>query len=97
YEPYYGGEPMFLLPHGFLPLPWLEEFCSPSINLSLAITGAGTGKTCGIAIAMLAYCALYPGFSALNVAPTGYQAALMLSEISKWCSPGSPFREMGFI
>lgn len=97
YDPYYGDNPMFLLPHGFLPLPWLDAFCSPLTSLALAITGTGSGKTCGIAIAMLAYGALYPGFSALNVAPTGYQASLMLGEISKWCSPGSPFRDMGFI
>lgn len=97
YDPYYGDNPMFLLPHGFLPLPWLDEFCSPRTSLALAITGTGSGKTAGVAIAMLAYCALYPGFSALNVAPTGYQASLMLGEISKWCSPGSPFRDMGFI
>ncbi len=89
---HYNGYPVFLLRHGFLMLPWLNRFISPDINLGLAIAGAGSGKTCSLAIAMLSYCAMYPGFRALNVAPTGYQAELMLGEIEKWCANKSLFR-----
>jgi len=92
WDPYYMGEPMFLLRHGFLTLPWIKEFISPAINLGLAITGTGTGKTASVAVAMLAYAAIYPGSRWLNVAPTSYQASLMLGEVSKWCAKESPFR-----
>ena len=92
WDPHYQGYPVFLLPHGFLMLPWISELVSPRINLGLSVTGTGTGKTCAIAVAMLAYAALYPGSRWLNVAPTSYQASLMLGEIDKWCAIGSPFR-----
>lgn len=83
--PYYGQEPLFLLHHGFRMLPWLESFLNPSVPLGIAITGTGTGKTCGVAIWALACCALFPGFRFLNVAPSRVQAELMLNEIEKWC------------
>lgn len=82
---YYGSEPMFLLPHGFRMLPWVKEFLNPSIPLGIAITGTGTGKTCGLAIYYLSCCALFPGFKFLNLAPSRVQAELMLGEIEKWC------------
>lgn len=92
WDEHYGGYPVFLLPHGFLMLPWVNELVSPRVNLGLAITGTGTGKTCSVAIAMLSYAAMYPGSRWINVAPTGYQASLMLGEIEKWCAATSPFR-----
>lgn len=86
WDTHYGEYPMILLPHGFRSLPWIRELISPQIGLAIAVTGTGSGKTCSVAIAALTYCALYPGFRFLNVAPTGAQAALMLGEIEKWCA-----------
>lgn len=86
WDEYYGGEPMFLLPHGFRTLPWIRQFISPQITRGLAVTGTGTGKTAGVAIAALSYCAILPGFRFLNVAPTSEQANLVLGEVEKWCS-----------
>lgn len=86
WDEYYGGYPMILLPHGFRSLDWLKRLISPQINLAVAVTGTGSGKTAGCAIAALSYCALYPGFRFLNMAPTGAQANLMLAEIEKWCT-----------
>lgn len=82
----YEGEPVFLLPHGFRMLPWLREFLNPQTPLGIAIAGAGSGKTSGVAIFALTCCALFPGFRFLNVAPSEVQARLMLDEIEKWCS-----------
>ena len=92
WDSHYGDYPMILVPHGFRMLPWLRQMVSPEIGLGLAITGAGSGKTAGVCMAALSYAALYPGFRFLNVAPTSYQASLMLTEIEKWCVPSSPFR-----
>jgi len=86
WDPYYSGYPMFLLPHGFRILPWIERFLTPGISLGLAVTGAGTGKTACCAVVGLTFCALLPGFRFLNVAPTSAQSELMLGEIEKWCS-----------
>ncbi len=87
YSPgFYGGEPMFLLPHGFRSLPWMKKFLNPEIPLGIAITGTGSGKTAGTAIFALMCCALFPGFKFLNVAPSETQARLMLGEVDKWCS-----------
>ncbi len=86
WDRYYGSYPMFLLPHGFRGLPWVKRLLSPDINIGVAVTGAGTGKTTEVAIAALTYCALYPGFRFLNVAPTATQADLMLGEVDKWAS-----------
>lgn len=86
WDPYYGSYPMFLLPHGFRVLPWIEQFVGPGISLGLAVTGAGTGKTACCAVIGLTFCALLPGFRFLNVAPTGAQSELMLGEVEKWCS-----------
>jgi hypothetical protein len=83
---FYGDDPMFLLRHGFRTLPWLKMFLNPEIPLGIAITGTGTGKTCGVAIWALTMCALFPGFRFLNVAPSRTQAELMLNEVEKWCS-----------
>lgn len=84
-EPYYGDYPLFLLHHGFRMLPWLKQFMNPSVPLGIAITGTGTGKTCGVAIYALACCAIFPGFRFLNLAPSRMQAELMLGEVEKWC------------
>ena len=84
WDPYYVPDPIFLLPHGFRILPWLKELIDPKVAYGLAITGAGTGKTCNVAVAALAMCALHPGYSFLNVAPTSKQASFMLKEIEKW-------------
>lgn len=81
----YGGEPIFLLPHGFRTLPWLREFLDPAIPYGIAVAGAGSGKTCGVAVFALMCCALFPGFKFLNVAPTRTQSKLMLAEVEKWC------------
>lgn len=84
--PYYGNYPLFLLHHGFIMLPWLKKFLTPSVPLGIAITGSGTGKTAGVAIWALTMCALFPGFRFLNIAASRTQAELMLGEIEKWCS-----------
>jgi hypothetical protein len=84
-QAYYGTDPMFLLPHGFRMLSWVKRFLNPAIPLGVAITGTGTGKTCGLAIYYLTCCALFPGFKFLNLAPSRVQAELMLGEIEKWC------------
>lgn len=84
WDPYYQGEPIFLLPHGFRTLPWIRRLLSPTITRGLATTGTGSGKTCNVAIMALTYCAIMPGFRFLNLAPSQSQAALMLGEIEKW-------------
>lgn len=84
WDPYYGDYPMILLPHGFRSLPWVKEFVNPRITKGLAITGTGSGKTAGLAIAALSYCALYPGFGFLNVAQQQATSQLMLNEVVKW-------------
>jgi len=81
----YSGNPIFLIPHGFRTLPWLRRFLNPAVPLGIAIAGAGSGKSSGTAIFALMYCALFPGFRFLNVAPTATQAKLMLAEVEKWC------------
>jgi len=91
WDPYYaGGYPMILLPHGYRLLPWVKEFINPRITKALAITGTGSGKTSGVAIAALSYCALYPGFGFLNVAQQQATSQLMLNEVVKWVTD-SPF------
>lgn len=90
---YYGDNPIFLLPHGFKTLPWLVEFLNPAIPVGAAITGAGTGKTAGVGIVALMWCAVHPGFRFLNVAPTGAQAELILGEVEKWAGSQVPFRK----
>lgn len=92
WDEYYGGEPMFLLPHGYRLLPWITEFVSAKVEKALAITGTGTGKTSNIAIAALTYCALYPGFDFLNASASQAQSDLMLGEIEKWVT-GSKFEK----
>lgn len=84
HDPYYGNEPIFLQRHGFRTMPWMREILSPKITRGAAVTGRGSGKTGGVAIRGLTYCALFPGFQFLNVAVTQYQADLMLGEIEKW-------------
>lgn len=84
WDAYYGGDPTFLLPHGFRTMPWMEEFLSPQVTKAVAVTGTGSGKTCGVAVRALTYCALYPGYKFLNIAPTQTQADLALGEIEKW-------------
>jgi len=86
WDAYYGGYPIFLLPHGFRTMPWMQEFLSPHITKGIAITGTGSGKTAGVAIRALTYCALYPGYKFLNIAPTQTQADLALGEVEKWVS-----------
>jgi len=84
WDSYYGGYPMFLLPHGFRTMPWMREFLDLSTTKAVAVTGTGSGKTAGVAIRALIYCALFPGFRFLNVAPGQAQAELALGEVSKW-------------
>lgn len=84
WDTYYDGYPMFLLPHGFRTMPWMRGFLDLSTSKAIAITGTGSGKTCGVAIRALTYCALYPGFKVLNIAPKQVQAELALNEIEKW-------------
>lgn len=84
WDEYYDGNPIFLFPHGFRILPWMVDVISPRTTTAIAVTGAGSGKTCNIAIAGLMYCALFPGFRFLNVAPTREQANLVLGEVEKW-------------
>jgi hypothetical protein len=91
-DPYYGREPIFLQRHGFRTMPWMREFLSPQITRGAAETGSGSGKTGGVAIRALTYCALFPGFRFLNVAARQYTADLMLGEIEKWVL-NSPFRK----
>jgi hypothetical protein len=86
WDPYYGGYPMFLMPHGFRTMPWMREFLDLHITKAIAVTGTGSGKTCGVAIRALTYCALFPGFRFLNVAPGQVQADLVLGEVKKWAS-----------
>ncbi len=85
-------DPTFLFPHGYIMLDWLLPIVNLNTQVALAITGTGTGKTSGVAIAALAYCALYPGFGFLNAAPTRKQAELMLEEMTKWIV-GTPFEK----
>jgi hypothetical protein len=84
WDDYYGGFPTFLLPHGFRTMPWMMEFLELSTTKAIAVTGTGSGKTAGVAIRALTYCALYPGFRFLNVAPGQVQADLALGEVAKW-------------
>jgi len=44
WDPYYGGYPMFLLPHGFRTMPWMREFLDLHITKGIAVTGTGSGK-----------------------------------------------------
>lgn len=90
WDSYYGDYPMILLPHGFRSLPWVKEFVNPRITKGIAVTGTGSGKTAGLAIAALSYCALHPGFGFRNVAQRQSTSMLMLKEVMKWVK-GSPF------
>jgi len=90
WDPYYGDYPMILLPHGFRSLPWVKRFIDPRVTKGIAITGTGSGKTAGLAIAALSYCALFPGFGFRNVAQRQSTSMLMLGEVMKWIN-GSPF------
>jgi len=90
WDDYYGGYPMILLPHGFRSLSWVKKFVNPAITKGMAITGTGSGKTAGVAMAALTYCAIYPGFGFRNVAQKQVTSQLMLNEIVKWVT-GSPF------
>jgi len=91
-DPYYGSTPIFLQRHGFRTMPWMKEFLSPKITRGAVETGSGSGKTGGVAIRALIYCALFPGFRFLNVAARQYTADLMLGEVEKWVL-NSPFRK----
>ena len=87
-----ADRPQFLLPHGYLMLEWAVPLIHRDVNIALAITATGTGKTSQIAVAALTYCVLYPGFHFLNVAPTEEQASTMTVELEKWIS-GTPYSE----
>lgn len=86
WDSYYSGYPIFLLPHGFRTMPWMRQFLAPETTKAIAVTGTGSGKTAGCAIRALTYCALYPGYRFLNVAPGQAQADLALGEVSKWAA-----------
>lgn len=81
----------FLLPHGFIFPKWAEQVMWPNIDVSLVITGTGSGKTAGVAVSSLIYCVLYPGFEYSNIAPSEKQAQLILAELDKWAAEGSPY------
>lgn len=85
-------EPVFLLHHGLLLLPWVNEMVRSGKRVTVVEGGTGSGKTCGIGTVELARCALIPGYDFLNVAPTLTQAEDMLGEVSKWVE-GTPFEK----
>lgn len=93
WDPYYSGDPIFRMVHGYRILPWIKGLVSQSVLKGMAITGVATGKTNGVTIAALALCALLPGFKFLNVAPTKSQADLVLGELEKWVTD-APYRRL---
>jgi len=86
------SEPVFLLHHGFLLLPWVSDMVQSSKPINVVEGGTGCGKTAGVGIMELAYCALIEGRDFLNVAPTLTQAGDMLGEVTKWVE-GTPFEK----
>lgn len=87
-----GETPNFLLPHGYLFLDWARPMIDRQTDIALVIAATGTSKTSSVAIAMLTYCALIPGYSFMNGAPTDEQSSLMIDEMEKWVS-GTAFQK----
>jgi hypothetical protein len=64
-------DPTFLFPHGYIMLDWLLPIIDLNTQVALALTGTGTGKTSGVSIAALTYCALYPCQKSMTCAAPG--------------------------
>jgi hypothetical protein len=92
WDQYYSGYPVFLMPHGYLFLPWALEALTSNVDILIAEGGTGSAKTSTVGISGIISCALYPGAAILNVAPTQHQATDMLDEITKWVEQ-SEFRK----
>lgn len=82
----------FILRHGLLLPDWIKPVVAPGTDVALIVSGTGSGKTSGVAIAALAYCLMYPGFEFMNIAPSEKQAKLIMAELDKWAG-GSRFRD----
>jgi hypothetical protein len=88
----YGVDPEILYPHGYVLIPWGQDMLHANRMVAIVEGGTGACKTSTVGIAMLMMSAIYPGFDALNVAPTGRQSTDMLDEIVKWCT-GTKFEK----
>ena len=88
----YGGDPEILYPHGYVLIEWGQNMLHSQKMVAIVEGGTGAAKTSTVGVAMLMFAALYPGFDALNVAPTGRQSTDMLEEIVKWCT-GTKFEK----
>ena len=82
----HGTDPAILYPHGYVLIKWAQNMLHSGRTMAIVEGGTGAAKTSSIGVAMLMFGALYPGFDALNVAPTGRQSTDMLDEIVKWCT-----------
>lgn len=80
----YGADPAFLLPHGYIFLPWFMQAIEAQPDIFVAEGGTGSAKTASVGVLAMTLCAIYPGFDFVNVAPTSKQANDMLREVSKW-------------
>ena len=67
----------------WIPLPWQLAVAHDSRLDVTIIGGFGCGKTTGIGAVFLYWCAMMPGFKALNCAPRGWQAKQMYDAIRK--------------
>lgn len=92
WDPYYKGYPVFLLPHGYLFLPWALKALACGAEIILAEGGTGSSKTSALGISGIMACAEWPGVDILNVAPTLHQATDMIVEINKWVED-TPFEK----
>ena len=86
WDNYYGGDPVFLLPHGYLFLPWAKRVITGNKEIVVAEGGTGSAKTSSAGISAVIQCAVWPGIDILNVAPTVRQATDMMDDQFKWLS-----------
>lgn len=85
-------ESCFFEKRGYLFLPWIiDMFKAPQEEVTIVGT-AGTGKTSGVGMLAMYYCATIPNFRFLNVAPRVYQSNLMSRSIMENLI-GSKFRD----
>jgi hypothetical protein len=84
WDSYYGGDPVFLLPHGYLFLPWAKRVITSGKEIVVAEGGTGSAKTSSAGVSAIIQCAVWPGIDILNVAPTVRQATDMMDDQFKW-------------
>ena len=74
---------IFFEARGYIFLPWVVDFLRDPRGEKTVIGLTGTGKTAGIGMACMVYCARHEGFNFLNVAPWIYQSNLMVRAIEQ--------------